>query len=115
MGSTMKFAGKVIGGAFAASLVIAGASPALGVACLSGNMCSYENINYGGLTWMGASGTFVEVPDDRASSAHNYTAYGYYAKNNAAFAQEETLAYIPKGQKHSSFSGWNDMVDHYRR
>ena len=111
----MKFAGKVIGGAFAASLVIAGASPALGVACLSGNMCSYENINYGGLTWMGGHGTFVEVPDDRASSAHNNTIYAYYAKNNTAFGLEEVLAYIPSGNKLSYFSGWNDMVDHYRR
>lgn len=95
-------------------LVGFGAAPAFAATCNSGNMCSYNYSNYGGTTWQGGHGSFVEVPDDVANSARNFTSNNYNAMNNTAWAQEEVLGYIAAGHSISSFSGYNNMIDHYR-
>lgn len=110
-----KKTGAITAAAAAALMVGLGVAPAHAATCNTGNLCSYDANNYGGTTWQGGNGDFVEVPDDVTNSAQNKTSKNYNAKNNTAFGQEETLAYIPAGANVSSFSGNNNKIDHYRK
>jgi hypothetical protein len=102
--------------ALTAGIVAFGVAPAsAGLVCPTGNMCSYDSNSYEGTLWTGGSGDFVEVVDDRTNSARNFTSKNYNAKNNTALAQEQTIAYIGAGVSISSFSGWNNTIDHYRK
>lgn len=101
--------------AVAVGMVGFGAAPAFAVDCASGNMCSWTGTSKSGSITYGGGGDFVEVADDTTDSAENLTSKNYNAKNNTAFGQEQTIAYISAGTYISTFGANNNTIDHYRK
>ncbi|MDR6865782.1 hypothetical protein J2Y69_000364 [Microbacterium resistens] len=98
-----------------AGLALLGAAPANAAAtCYAGNICSYDGNDFGGTMWAGAATDFVEVPDDVTNSTDNNTSRGYNAQNNTAWGQEQTIMYISAGGEITTYSGNNNVLDHYR-